>query len=292
MADRTPRLFLPFIAAAQAQKHVTHNEALMDLDAIVQLGVMARQSAPPASPAPGDRYIVGASASGAFAGKSDLVAVFDDNVWRFLTPKAGWMAWSIQDSAIFVFNGTGWIDARFVSSPMIGVNATADTVNRLAVSSQAILFNHAGAGMQAKLNKAAATDTASLLFQTGFSGRAEMGTAGSDAFQIKVSADGSVWRVGLAIDPASGNVGIGAPAPVWAKHHVAGTSFVTGDSVGRAFFSQQVVGGSWGGYFLQDAANNNRWALARNLGNGWLEMNRFAANGAYQDTPLLIAAEN
>ena len=288
MADRTPRLLLPFIAAAQAQKHVTHNEALMDLDAIVQLGVTARQSTPPASPAPGDRYIVGTSPSGAFAGKTHLVAVYDDAVWRFLTPKAGWMAWIVQEAAIFVFNGTSWIDARFVNSPMIGVNATADTTNRLTVSSPAVLFNHAGAGMQAKLNKAAASDTASLLFQTGFSGRAEMGTAGSDAFQIKVSADGSAWRVGLAIDPANGNVGIGAAPGAGFKLDVAGAARISGDTIGRTFYSQPVSGGSWGGYGLADSSGITRWLMVRNPSNFWLEFNRYAANGAYQDTPVTI----
>jgi hypothetical protein len=64
----------------------------------------------------------------------------------------------------------------------VGVNAAADSTNRLAVSSVASLFNHAGAGHQMKINKNAAADTASILFQTGFSGRAEMGTAGSDDY--------------------------------------------------------------------------------------------------------------
>ena len=57
---------------------------------------------------------------------------------------------------------------------------------------------------QVKLNKASVADTASLLFQTDFSGRAEMGTAGQDDFAIKVSADGSSWTTALAFDAASG----------------------------------------------------------------------------------------
>ena len=63
-----------------------------------------------------------------------------------------------------------------------------------------------GPGHQLKLNKAAAGDTASLLFQTGFSGRAEMGTAGSDDFSVKVSADGSVFATALTVDRQSGIV--------------------------------------------------------------------------------------
>ena len=45
--DQTPNLELPFIMAAQAQKHITHNEALRILDALVQLSVVARDLATP-----------------------------------------------------------------------------------------------------------------------------------------------------------------------------------------------------------------------------------------------------
>lgn len=37
MPDQTPNLSLPFILPAQAQKHVTHNEAIELLDMVVQL---------------------------------------------------------------------------------------------------------------------------------------------------------------------------------------------------------------------------------------------------------------
>ena len=59
MSDATTHLLLPYILAAQAQKHVTHNEALRLLDGLVQLSVLDRDlTAPPGSPADGDRYIV------------------------------------------------------------------------------------------------------------------------------------------------------------------------------------------------------------------------------------------
>ena len=72
------------------------------------------------------------------------------------------------------------------------------------MASQASLFNHVGAGHQLKINKGTASDTASLLYQTGFSGRAEIGLTGSDAFSIRASADGNSWTTGLSLDPASG----------------------------------------------------------------------------------------
>ena len=105
----TPNLQLPYIAAAQAQKHVTHNEALRALDAIVQLSVLAEAAAPPAAtPSDGDRYLVAASATGAFAGHVGKIAAFQDGAWSFLTPRAGWLAWLEADSALRVFNGSAW----------------------------------------------------------------------------------------------------------------------------------------------------------------------------------------
>lgn len=63
MPDDSPILSLPYILPTQAQKHVTHNEALRMLDAIVQLVVQDRsRTVPPAYPAEGDRHIVAAGA--------------------------------------------------------------------------------------------------------------------------------------------------------------------------------------------------------------------------------------
>lgn len=207
--DTSTILSLPYILPSQAQKHVTHNEALRQLDVIVQLAVTARNLAvPPANPAQGDRYIVAAGASGDWAGKSGQIALFDAGAWQFFAPVAGWTAWIAAESQLASFNGSLWVAQTEVaqSFPQIGVSASADATNRLTVSSPATLFNHAGAGHQVKVNKSVATDTASLLFQTGFSGRAEMGTAGNDDFSIKVSADGSAFVTGLSIAAETGQV--------------------------------------------------------------------------------------
>jgi hypothetical protein len=79
MSDNTTHLLLPYIFAAQAQKHVTHNEALRLLDAMVQLAVLDRtRTAPPASPADGDRHIVASGASKLWAGWDLNVAYWVD----------------------------------------------------------------------------------------------------------------------------------------------------------------------------------------------------------------------
>ena len=108
MANST-NLILPFIEAAQAQKHVTHNEAILALDAIVQLAVLDRDlTAPPGSPADGDRYIVAATATGAWAGQENNIAARQDGVWKFFVPREGWLAWVADENVAVVFDGTAW----------------------------------------------------------------------------------------------------------------------------------------------------------------------------------------
>ncbi len=214
MPDDTTILSLPLILPAQAQKHVTHNEALVALDLIVQLSVLNRTLATaPALPAVGDRHIVAAGATGLWAGQAGRIALCAETGWQFTQPLPGWRAHVLSEGQTAVFDGLVWETPSEapLTVPQLGVAATADAVNRLTVAAPATLLSHAGAGHQLKLNKAAAADTASLLFQTGFGGRAEMGTAGSDDFSVKVSATGSAWSTALAAAAATGEVTLPAP---------------------------------------------------------------------------------
>jgi len=211
MSD-TMHLSLPLLAADQAQKHVTHNEALVLLDHAIHLAVISRALAtPPGSAAEGDRYLVATSATGDWAGHDGELAFYQDGVWRFAEARTGWRLWSIDEEKFFAFDGTLWRDLQDLEElALLGINTTADGVNKLAVRSNAILLTALAAGdggngdLQAKLNKETAGDTASLLYQTGFSGRAELGLAGDDDFHLKVSPDGSSWTEALVIDRTTG----------------------------------------------------------------------------------------
>lgn len=213
MAD-TLHLALPYLAAAQAQKHVTLNEALRRLDAIVQLAVDGTDAtAPPDDPAEGTRLIVGTGATGLFAGMTDAIAHFVDGAWVFLAPEPGWLAVDRATGRLLVFGAGGWAPPEPADSvAALGVNTTVDATNRFAVRSNAVLLApvDAAAGgtgdMRLALDKEAAGDTVSLVFQTGFSGRAEFGLAGAEDFSIKVSPDGTTWFTALTIDRTTGVV--------------------------------------------------------------------------------------
>lgn len=109
MSNQTPNLSLPFIMPAQAQKHVTHNEAIEVLDMIVQLTLEAAgTTVPPVAPAEGQSWAVGASASGDWAGKDDMIASWRGGGWMFVAPNEGWMAWCKDAGALKVRSGGSW----------------------------------------------------------------------------------------------------------------------------------------------------------------------------------------
>jgi len=210
--DRTPLLDLAYIMPSQAQKHVTHNEALSALDAIVQLSVLdADLSEPPGGASAGDRYLVAATASGDWAGKEGMIAAFADGGWLFFEPRAGWICYFEDEAQFKVRTTSGWMALQGATSgDTLAINAVPVLPERVMVSSPSTLFSHEGDDHRLKVNKAATGDTASLLFQNGFSGRAEMGLCGTDGFAVKVSPDGAAWHDSMVVDPATGVVSLPA----------------------------------------------------------------------------------
>lgn len=204
MPDTTPNLALPFILPAQAQKHVTHNEALQRLDALVQLVVAGSATSPPADPMEGEIHWVLAPESGLWTGRAGKLALFQDGVWVFITPKQGWSAVFLPEPSLKLFDGTEWIEpplpdtARF---DRLGIGGDADSYNRLLISSPASLLNHAGDSHRLTINKAGTAETASMIFQSNWQGRAELGLAGEDRFSLKVNGDTTGWRQAVSVTP-------------------------------------------------------------------------------------------
>ena len=212
MTDTTARLLLPFIAPNQAQKHVTHNEGLQILDAVTQLSLQSLSlTTPPEDSVEGQCWYVAEPATGAWEAQNGKIAIWQAGTWAFIDVEIGWRAW-VQDDAVFkVWNGSAWQEIAGQSStlqnlPELGVNATADATNRLSMRSPASLFSHEGSDHRLNINKNESADTGSILYQTGFSGRAEIGLTGDDDLHVKVSPNGNQWHDALEIDSSTGRV--------------------------------------------------------------------------------------
>jgi hypothetical protein len=216
--ENTLNLSLPYIMPSQAQKHVTHNEALRILDAIVQLAIIDRGLAdPPPSPTEGDRYIVAAGATGAWEGKDNRIAAWQDDGWNFLDPKPGWLAFVLDEAALFSWTGSAW---QAVTGPvselqnlaLLGLGTTADGANPFAAKLNNALWAALSTGeggngdLRYIMNKQGTANVLSLLMQSNWSGRAEIGLVGNDDLSFKVSTNGSDWTEALKIDRQSGKV--------------------------------------------------------------------------------------
>lgn len=206
---------LPLIAPAQAQKHVTHNEAIVGIDEIIDIVLVERGlNDPPALPSEGDRYSIGAAATGAWSGHANALAHFRDGTWVFLPLRPGLTVWVSSAALLAVWDGADWQDftpgADNVNpAEFVGVNTTADATNRLAVKSDAVLFSHddvtPGTGdIRFTANKLSESATASFLFQSNWQGRAELGLTGDDDFSLKTSPDGVNFNLAMTAERQTG----------------------------------------------------------------------------------------
>ncbi|NOX82244.1 MAG: DUF2793 domain-containing protein [Alphaproteobacteria bacterium] len=243
--DQSPRLSLSYLMPAQAQKHVTVNETFRRLDQLVQQTVLSRTvAAEPGAPSDGDAYILPAIPTGTawatFA--QNNIAAYQDGGWTQISAIEGFSAWVADADEFIIYDGAAWNPVSGgggETAAKFGVNTTADATNKLTVKSNAVLFDaldvaESGTGdSQVKVNKEAVGDTASHLFQTGFSGRAEFGLTGDDDFHVKVSANGSSWTEAIVIDKDNGRVGLGTNTPAATLDVFDGTIRLTASDGGR-----------------------------------------------------------
>ena len=109
MPLQSDRLKLPLLAAAQAQKEMTHNEALTLADIGIQTVVVSvAPTGVPTTPQLGQCWIVGTAPSGDWAGRAGAIAAWTGGGWRFLTPFEGMMAWSIDDGTVVRRTASDW----------------------------------------------------------------------------------------------------------------------------------------------------------------------------------------
>lgn len=109
MDEVSARWSLPLIVAGQAQKEMTHNEAVALIDLILQPAVEAvGLNNPPATPAIGACWVIGAAPTGAWEGQAHAVAGWTAGGWRFVAPRDGFCVWDAADNRPIRFHADAW----------------------------------------------------------------------------------------------------------------------------------------------------------------------------------------
>ena len=199
----TVRLGLPLLAPSQAQKHVTVNEGLARLDALVQLSIAALAVVvPPVAPDEGEVYGIGAGAAGDWVGHDGQLALFLNGGWTFLAPAAGWQGWSQDMGTRVAFDGSNWVEG----AGAISANGAA-FVHRVAEVDHAV--------------QAGATSTLVGAFPAGttvygVTARVVSPIGGASTLQLGVS--GASTRYGSGIGTAQGSWARGLTGSPLAYH--------------------------------------------------------------------------
>lgn len=198
------------IEAAQAQKHVTHNEALVLLDALVQLTVESRTlTAPPGSPAQGACYIPATGAAGAWSGWAGQIAVYDGG-WFCIVPLSGLKAWVKAERLTVTYEDGAWRDG-------IALTAHGGRVTLRAKEEELTLT---GAYVETA-DAAFIPDRAIVL---GVSSRTTLAVTGATSYGVGIASDTTKFGNLLGIALNSTNIGVIGPTGFYADSKVRVTA--------------------------------------------------------------------
>lgn len=214
----TINLGLPQLVADQAQKHVTVNEGLALLDALVMPAVKTRAlSAPPASPNEGERWIIGASPMGLWAGKAGQIAVWLSGAWTFLVPNSGWTIHVEDERVTLTWSDGTWRD-RIVGTPNGGAIRLVALEQELPLS-----------GAYVDATTAVIADRMIVL---AVASRTTQAITGATSYSVGVAGNASQFGGSLGIALGSTNIGVIGPTAFYADTPIrvtaAGSNFTGG----------------------------------------------------------------
>ena len=228
MSETSPRLSLPLVMPDQAQKHVTVNEALLRLDALVQLSVESRtETVQPAAPLDGQVWVRPAAGSGdAWSGFStNSLAVWRDGYWSEVVPQAGWRAWLRDEDLWAVYRGGSWMVEQ--AGPDRGLAAGASGAETRAVILEEELTALSGAIVQSSIV------IPSRAIVLGVSVRTGSAIGGASSFDCGIAGEPSKFGGSLGVLEGDVNIGVIGPQAFYADTPIVLTA-AGGDFSGGA----------------------------------------------------------
>lgn len=223
----TANLSLPNIAAAQSQKHVTHNEGLRILDALIYIRVLDDDLTAPPVGVEGARYIVAATATGDWAGQENKIAAFQDGSWRFYTPSTAWIVWVHDETTPKVWSGTAWVSYLGQRAPNGGFY---EPVNRSG--STTLTGGTTNLGLQIPNGS----------WIAGVSARVTTLITGCASWSLGVSGDTGRFGSSLGLSAGTTNFGITGGQAYYADTNVVATAVGGGGSFSAGVISYHIYG--------------------------------------------------
>lgn len=200
----TPNLGLPFILQGQAQKEVTHNEALIRLDALVHGSVRSRTLVtPPPSPANGERWIVPTGATGAWAGQVGRIAHWAVNAWAFYVAVEGWRV-HVEDERLTVVWTDGQWRERIVGTPNGGALRLVAAEQELTLTGAFVETTGSGVIADRMIVLAVASRTTQAI-------------TGATSYNVGVSGNTGQFGGSLGVALGSSNIGVIGPTAFYAN---------------------------------------------------------------------------
>ncbi|WEF23480.1 DUF2793 domain-containing protein [Paracoccus sp. S3-43] len=217
MTTETRRLQLPLLQSAQAQKHVTVNEALMRLDGLTNAVLESVSvAAPPETVIDGQAWGVPQGASGGWAGQAGRIAVGANGGWVFVPPSRGMRAFVADRGVEAVFDGQAWFMG-------------------------AATFGSMGSGLAFGMAQGEVTVGTGTSFDTGIAIPAGVMVIGAVARITQALTGGlTTWRLGTADSDNRFGQGLGKATGSWARgmlgtpmtYYSSATLLMTGEGGG------------------------------------------------------------
>lgn len=183
------------------------NSDIRRINEVTHLAVTnATTTSPPATPSDGDRYIVPAGATGLWGGQTNAIAVRQNGVWVFYTPRPGWLAIDLSASRLLRYTGSAWSSAFDILDLNVGgiLSLSRETISAAGstqaqateVSAQIVNVATVAAGTGVRLRDQDAeihnSDTADLKVWPPIDGR--IGTKGTNEAETIYAGGFALFR--------------------------------------------------------------------------------------------------
>ncbi|MEP3428662.1 MAG: DUF2793 domain-containing protein [Roseibium sp.] len=225
--SNTARMGIPFIAAGQAQKEVTHAEGLVFLDALGSAALLDRDlTAPPGSPSDGDTYLVATGGTGDWAGQDGKIAYFADSAWTFFAPFTGLRAFIADEGTLAIYTSSGWKNYGAFLAEVSVLSLTASGAESRMCTVEEELTGLSGASVDTSI----AIPNRAVVWCV--STRTSTAITGAASYDCGISGETSKFGGSLGIAEGSTNAGVIGPQAFYSDTAVRltanGGSFTAG----------------------------------------------------------------